>query len=594
MATRPCYRPLNKFVGCRSVDSAPFTWAGGFALSQKQKNVVALHEAIRKIDPSAKVLEISSKSLQPLGVSLSAFNLKFQHGGAECSVESVFQASKVFEGGIGPFPELYSHDSREVRKFVQEKSEGHRLVAFEFDGVRWDLEPKTAFYDWLYIHALLENPQLAEEVKEYDAFTDIEFNPNRQINCQAAAAALYISLCRTGRLKKAMSDRNWFVSNCLRVEPERSVPPNTEKRLIRQPKLEISYSGPQTNRQYVDRLKVSVVSSHVKDNSGKDVRKVEIKDADAAAEFARLYRPYIYGVLEKECYFKKDEKEERLVNGKIEADDVFNEVFRRFFSNKELGNLNLFKKGAGKTPFRNYLQTITKNVFSDMMRKDLVEEIGPDGKPVMVPVKGWGGKPVYETDESGNVKKDEKGFPIQKMKVNKVARYVADSKISEAAYAAHIPVLWAQRKNNVRLQKILLDIVTIAYITVQERNAKRKSWTFEAMAAIYERGEEEGIVAENAIQAGYIKDKGTFYTAKSRFDERWHKEWMKLYKQLRKSSGVDMFQGEELFTLWKQARERFGKQKNVDMLRDQIAEWALDYAERATQKKGGKDVRTRF
>ena len=216
MATRPCYRPLNKFVGCRSVDSAPFTWAGGFALSQKQKNVVALHEAIRKIDPSAKVLEISSKSLQPLGVSLSAFNLKFQHGGAECSVESVFQASKVFEGGIGPFLELCSHDSREVRKFVQEKSEGHRLVAFEFDGIRWDLEPKTAFYDWLYIHALLANPQLAEEVKEFDAFTDIEFNPNRQINCQAAAAALYISLCRTGKLEEVMSDRNLFVSHCRR------------------------------------------------------------------------------------------------------------------------------------------------------------------------------------------------------------------------------------------------------------------------------------------------------------------------------------------------------------------------------------------
>jgi hypothetical protein len=96
---------------------------------------------------------------------------------------------------------------------VQEKSEGHRLVAFEFDGIRWDLEPKTAFYDWLYIHALLENPQLAEEVKEYDAFTDIEFNPNRQINCQAAAAALYISLCWTGKLEEVMSDRNLFVSH---------------------------------------------------------------------------------------------------------------------------------------------------------------------------------------------------------------------------------------------------------------------------------------------------------------------------------------------------------------------------------------------
>ena len=210
MATRPCYRPLEKFVGYRTVESAPFVWAGGFAFSQKQKNVVALHDAIHRIDPAAKVLEISSKSLQPLGVSLSAFNLKFPHNGAECSVEAAFQAGKVFEG-VGPFPELYSHDSREVRHHVQEVSAGRRLLAFEFDGVRWDLEPKTAFFYWLYIQALIANPQLAEAVKEFDAFTDIEFNPKRQVNCQAAAAAFYVSLCRTGKMEEAMSSREAFL-----------------------------------------------------------------------------------------------------------------------------------------------------------------------------------------------------------------------------------------------------------------------------------------------------------------------------------------------------------------------------------------------
>ena len=211
MATRPCYRPLDKFVGYRTVDSAPFVWNPGFAFSQKQKNVVALHDAIHRIDPSAKILEISSKSLQPLGVSLSAFNLKFPYGGAECSVESVFQASKVFDGGVGPFPELYSYDSREVRHHVQDVSAGRRLLAFEFGGVRWGLEPKTAFFYHLYIKALLANPELAAELLEFDAFTDIEFNPNRQINCQAAAAAFYVSLCRTGKLDEAMSSREAFL-----------------------------------------------------------------------------------------------------------------------------------------------------------------------------------------------------------------------------------------------------------------------------------------------------------------------------------------------------------------------------------------------
>ena len=211
MAKRPCYRPLDKFVGYKIVDSPEFKWNPGFAFSQKQKNVVALHDAIHRIDPSAKILEISSKSLQPLGVSLSAFNLKFPFGGAECSVESVFQASKVFDGGVGPFPELYSHDSREVRHHVQDASVGHRLLAFEFDGIRWDLEPKTAFFYQLYIKAILANPELAAALLEFDAFTDIEFNPNRQINCQAAAAAFYVSLCRQRKLDEAMSNREAFL-----------------------------------------------------------------------------------------------------------------------------------------------------------------------------------------------------------------------------------------------------------------------------------------------------------------------------------------------------------------------------------------------
>lgn len=215
MATRPFYRPLEKFVGYKTFDSAPFEWHGGFAVSQKQKNVVALHDAIRKVFPSARPLEISSKSLQPLGVSLSAFNLTLDLNGTKCSVESVFQSGKVFEDGVGPFPEICSHGSREVRHFVQDRSSGHRLVAFEVNGERWPLEPKTAFFYNLYLRALLDNPGLADGLMEYDAFTDIEFNPKRQINCQAAAAAFYVSLRKLGKLEWAMSSREKF----LRIHP---------------------------------------------------------------------------------------------------------------------------------------------------------------------------------------------------------------------------------------------------------------------------------------------------------------------------------------------------------------------------------------
>lgn len=175
------------------LESLAFSWSGGFALSQKQKNVAALHAAILMEDPSAKPLEISRKSLQPLGVKLSAFNLTLAVEGRKCTVESVFQASKVFEGGTGPFPKKYGEDPHEVRHFVRDIYEGRHVIGFEFCGRRWPTEPKTAFYDHLYITALEENPDLAAELLEYDAFTDIEFNPKRSINCQAASAALYVS-----------------------------------------------------------------------------------------------------------------------------------------------------------------------------------------------------------------------------------------------------------------------------------------------------------------------------------------------------------------------------------------------------------------
>lgn len=192
------------------MESPQFEWHGGFAVSQKQKNVVALHEAIKRVDPTAQVLEISSKSLQSLGVQLSAFNLKLKVNDVDCSVESVFQASKVFEGGVGPFPEKYSGDSREVRHFVQNASAGKRLVGFNWNGDAWPLEPKTGFFFRLYLEALQQNPALADQLMDYNGFTDIEFNPKRQINCQAAAAAFYVSLRRSGRLAEILADRAAF------------------------------------------------------------------------------------------------------------------------------------------------------------------------------------------------------------------------------------------------------------------------------------------------------------------------------------------------------------------------------------------------
>ncbi len=44
----------------------------------------------------------------------------------------------------------------------------------------------------------------------YDAFTDIEFNPQKSINCQAEAAAVYVSLRKQGLLEEALKNKDSF------------------------------------------------------------------------------------------------------------------------------------------------------------------------------------------------------------------------------------------------------------------------------------------------------------------------------------------------------------------------------------------------
>ena len=107
-------------------------WHPGFAAVQKEKNIRALHEAAARAG-HANVLEVSTKSDNPRGQELSAFNLKVRNERlGEVPLECVFQGSKVFERG-GPFVDLYSMDVRSARKDPRLKESG-KLVAFEFDG----------------------------------------------------------------------------------------------------------------------------------------------------------------------------------------------------------------------------------------------------------------------------------------------------------------------------------------------------------------------------------------------------------------------------------------------------------------------------
>lgn len=211
MASRPVFIPQRAGELLVRTEYVEFKWSPGMAASQKHKSISALHTAATKHGLCANPLEVSSKSEDPLGVNLSAFNLKGTTTKRDqvFTVETLFQSSKVFEHG-GPYRDLLTGTSREAKKDQRLKDSG-RLVGFNLFGDKWPLEPKTAFYDWVYINTLAKNEYLAEQLYQYDAFTDIEFNPSKSINCQAYSVALFRALTMRNLIGDVLGDREAYL-----------------------------------------------------------------------------------------------------------------------------------------------------------------------------------------------------------------------------------------------------------------------------------------------------------------------------------------------------------------------------------------------
>jgi hypothetical protein len=203
VANRPIFIP--NYEGTLLVQERlfEFRWSSGFAEIQKKKNVKALHEAAKN-NGYERILEISSKSEERVGRRLSAFSLMLSISGTEFPLESVYQGSKVFENK-GPFPDIFSYEPREAKKYIREADRG-RLIAFELEGQRYPLSPKSAFYDWLYIRALATHVDWINDNVSYDAYTDIEFNPEKQVNCQARAFAEFKSLAAKSEIDAVVKD----------------------------------------------------------------------------------------------------------------------------------------------------------------------------------------------------------------------------------------------------------------------------------------------------------------------------------------------------------------------------------------------------
>ena len=208
MANRPVFETTDHSPFFRKTN-IDFMFYNGFSIQQKQRCIRSLHETYTKVSGNDKVLEISSKSEVPCGVALSAFNLSMTASdGNVLSVESLFQGSKVFEKG-GPYNDIYFKSSSEAHKDNRIRESG-KVIGFRYYDKDFPITPNTFFFNWLYINVLHQNQELEDKLMKYNAFTDIEFNPQRQINCQAEAAAIYVGLKKRGVLEEALENKDCF------------------------------------------------------------------------------------------------------------------------------------------------------------------------------------------------------------------------------------------------------------------------------------------------------------------------------------------------------------------------------------------------
>ena len=210
MAQRPLYIPQLENEFLVKTEMVEFKYHSGFSVVQKQKSIDELHNSIQEKYGFDKILEVSSKSKEDLGVALSAFNLMITDKGTKerYSVECAFQSSKIFENG-GAYTDLLKVTSKQAKKDERLRNSG-KLIGFEFRSTKWQLNPLTAFYDWLYVNALNQNIQYHNELMRYQAFTDIEFNPKKSINCQAYSIAMFVALAKRNLLENIRSPDNFL------------------------------------------------------------------------------------------------------------------------------------------------------------------------------------------------------------------------------------------------------------------------------------------------------------------------------------------------------------------------------------------------
>ena len=182
----------------------------GNSENEKLKSINSFHNKIKE-KFNEKILEVSSKSNDLLGKELSAFNLLIEYNNKNIYFESFFQGSKVFTNG-GPFIDILYSKPWEAKADKRIRNSG-TIVSFRVNVIDYPIEPKTLFYNYFYSKAFINSNKSIEKINEYNIFTDIEFNHEVSINCQAHAVAILVSLYRKNKLDESLKTIDEYIKN---------------------------------------------------------------------------------------------------------------------------------------------------------------------------------------------------------------------------------------------------------------------------------------------------------------------------------------------------------------------------------------------
>lgn len=188
MAVRKAYLPLKRFPYVQEV-AVPFRWTNG----PRVQNLRTVLDVFHKTYPEVMALDVSSVSEQPEGVQVSVENLAIHEMSTEqdSPVGSVYEASKVIENGVCDHYHFKERD-------------------FEIESYPY------AFFNWIYCCALYQNPEKAEPVLRFGAFTDFDLGSSKKDqNSPARAAAIYAGLAAAEKLNCLETYDAFVAETCL-------------------------------------------------------------------------------------------------------------------------------------------------------------------------------------------------------------------------------------------------------------------------------------------------------------------------------------------------------------------------------------------